>query len=307
MNSTINRDYTAILTSYNAEDTIKSALDSILNQNIPPKEIVIVDDCSTDNTIYVLDSIKELPNVRVIKNQVNQGQSYSRNLAIEMSSSDFAIIFDDDDVSFPERAQFHLEMFELGSDINFVSSVKKYRNGTITVNKNSNAYFQSVSGVKALKKILLGGEINGNFKLNIPASTCAFNIPKIKCLGGYDTDFRRLEDADLFIRASAHDLQISWSSQIGVTRHASLSEEKGGSIEIDYEALLLHKHGNYLSSSDIKECAFQIALRRCYFDRNIVGIFKLLIRNPILVITNFRKIRGFAKRVLHDLRISGVV
>jgi glycosyltransferase involved in cell wall biosynthesis len=305
MNLANNLDYTAILTSFNAEETIKAALESILNQNIPPREIVIVDDCSTDNTNIILDSISELQNIRIIKNQTNQGQSYSRNLAVEISSCDYAIIFDDDDVSLPERAQFHSEMFRLGSVINFVSSIKKYTNGTLIVNQNSDTCFQSVSKADALKKILLGGDINGISKLNIPASTCAFTVSHIKSLGGYDTKFRRLEDADLFIRASAQNLPISWSSQIGVTRHASFSPDKGGSIETDFEALLLSKHDDFLSPHDLKKCSFQIQLRRHYFDRNYSQIAKLLIKNPFLAITNVRKVQGFARRVLHDLRISG--
>lgn len=305
MNSVNKFYYTAILTSFNAEETLTAALDSIFNQNIPPKEIIVVDDFSADNTKLILDSVTGLKNIQVIKNQQNLGQSYSRNLAVEASSCDYAIIFDDDDVSAPERAQFHSEMFQKGSLLNFVSSSKFYKNGAIIQNLNSDVSLRGISEVDALRKVLIGGNIDGFSKLNIPASTCAFSISHIKNMGGYDTEFRRLEDADLFIRACAHDLQISWTSKIGVVRYASYSEEKGGSLESDFEDLLLSKHRDLLPAPALKKYSFQIRLRRLYFDRNVTEILKFLVTNPYQTLANVRKVKGFAKRVLHDFRILG--
>ena len=48
-------NYSAILTTYNSEFTVKRALDSILNQTDSPVEVIIVDDCSTDNTWKILE------------------------------------------------------------------------------------------------------------------------------------------------------------------------------------------------------------------------------------------------------------
>ena len=154
-------------------------------------------------------------------------------------------------------------------------------------------------------KILVGGTINGVSNLNIPASTCAFRISQILKIGGYDQNFRRLEDAELFIRVCANNLSISWSPNVGVVRHSTFSPDKGGALESNFEALLLSKYAGLLSGRNFRKCSFQIKLRRYYFDRNAVGIFVLLIANPLQTIANIHKIQGFAKRILHDLRISG--
>ena len=48
-----------IITSYNSEKFIKRALNSVVNQNYKNIEIIIVDDCSTDKTIEILNQLKK--------------------------------------------------------------------------------------------------------------------------------------------------------------------------------------------------------------------------------------------------------
>ena len=85
--------YAAILTTYNSELTLQRAVDGILSQQISPHEVIIVDDCSRDNTIDLLNSsIFPTDNVIIKRNAENHGQSWSRNLAVSISNSDFIIV-----------------------------------------------------------------------------------------------------------------------------------------------------------------------------------------------------------------------
>ena len=66
--------------AYNAQKTIKYAIDSLLAQTYKIDEIILIDDNSSDNT---LDIVKKYNFIKIIKNQYNLGLGYNRNLAIK--------------------------------------------------------------------------------------------------------------------------------------------------------------------------------------------------------------------------------
>jgi glycosyltransferase involved in cell wall biosynthesis len=88
-----------ILITYNSERTLQNTLDSILNQEgrgeLFNLELIVVDDCSTDNTIEILKSnkISFYSNVRH-----SGGPNKGRNLALEIASGDYICFMDHDDV-----------------------------------------------------------------------------------------------------------------------------------------------------------------------------------------------------------------
>jgi len=82
--------------AYNAEKWIQSTLESAINQTWPNKEIIIVDDGSTDNTINIAKKY-ESSNIRVIR-QVNRGASVARNYALTFAQGDFIQWLDADDI-----------------------------------------------------------------------------------------------------------------------------------------------------------------------------------------------------------------
>ena len=64
------------MTTYNGARYIKEQLDSILNQSVPVDEIVIMDDCSTDETVEIIKSYQDR-RINLTVNSTNQG--YIRN------------------------------------------------------------------------------------------------------------------------------------------------------------------------------------------------------------------------------------
>ena len=65
---------------------------------------MVVDDCSTDETIEILRDVeKKHPNVRVFRNEINGGVAATRNRIIREALGEFIAFFDDDDKSVPER------------------------------------------------------------------------------------------------------------------------------------------------------------------------------------------------------------
>jgi glycosyltransferase involved in cell wall biosynthesis len=92
-----------IIPAYNAEQYIRTAIESCLNQTCAPIEIIVVDDASTDGTAAVAESFPSP--VRVIRLPENMGVSVARNRGVEASTGDWIAFLDADDWFFPEKLE----------------------------------------------------------------------------------------------------------------------------------------------------------------------------------------------------------
>tara|TARA_B100000767_G_scaffold110941_1_gene106124 strand:- start:982 stop:1833 length:852 start_codon:yes stop_codon:yes gene_type:complete len=81
------------IAAYNAEKTIEKSIRSILQQTLKPKEIIIINDCSTDKTLNLL---KKFNQIKIINNKKNYGLAKSRNIALKYSKYNFLASIDSD-------------------------------------------------------------------------------------------------------------------------------------------------------------------------------------------------------------------
>lgn len=85
-----------IIPVYNREKTIKKAIESVLEQTYTDLEVIIVDDCSTDKTIEVVESIAD-KRIRLVKSPKNGGACKARNLGIDHANGELIAFQDSDD------------------------------------------------------------------------------------------------------------------------------------------------------------------------------------------------------------------
>jgi len=97
--------------AYNGEKYIGQAIESILKQSYPDWELLIVEDCSGDNTLDVIRSYKD-ERIRVICNKVNKGIAESTNIAINLSKGKYLALLDDDDVAEKDRLEVQVDFME---------------------------------------------------------------------------------------------------------------------------------------------------------------------------------------------------
>ena len=84
--------------AYNAEKYIEKAIRSVLAQTYKEWELIVINDCSTDNTEQIVLKIaSEDIRIRYLKNAVNSGVSESRNVGIKKSRNDWIAFLDSDD------------------------------------------------------------------------------------------------------------------------------------------------------------------------------------------------------------------
>lgn len=85
------------MTTFNGQNYLKEQLDSILNQTMPVDEIIICDDCSTDNTIDLISTYSD-SRIHLIKNKYNLGYVKNFHQAIKNCSGDYILLADQDDI-----------------------------------------------------------------------------------------------------------------------------------------------------------------------------------------------------------------
>ncbi len=91
-----------LITSYNREKYIASAIESVLGQTLSDFELIITDDRSTDATFEIAQSYaRKDERIRVIQNEANLGQFGNRNRAASLSEGQYLKYHDSDDIMYP--------------------------------------------------------------------------------------------------------------------------------------------------------------------------------------------------------------
>lgn len=98
-----------IICTYNGAKFINEQIDSILNQSYPAKELIIQDDCSTDNTLEILRKYAtRFPQITVVENKCRQGINKNFFSAISKASGDYIAISDQDDIWEPNKLELQI-------------------------------------------------------------------------------------------------------------------------------------------------------------------------------------------------------
>ncbi len=108
-----NPKVTVLMPAYNAEKYIGTAIESILNQTYTDFEFIIVNDCSTDNTLRIInDYAKKDKRIRVISNKENQKIAKTLNIGLKEAKGEYIARMDADDWSYPDRLEKQVKYME---------------------------------------------------------------------------------------------------------------------------------------------------------------------------------------------------
>lgn len=96
-----------IMPSYNTENYIKAAINSVMQQTYQNWELIIVDDCSSDQTVKVISEFID-KRIRLFQNDENSGAAISRNRALREAKGRWIAFLDSDDIWHPEKLERQL-------------------------------------------------------------------------------------------------------------------------------------------------------------------------------------------------------
>lgn len=116
-----------IMAAYNSEKFIESSIKSILNQTLKDFELIVINDCSKDDTKKMVEKMKKIDNrIILINNQKNSGPAVSRNNGLKNARGKYIAILDDDDLSHPKRLEIEYNYLEKHKDIFLTGSSAVY-------------------------------------------------------------------------------------------------------------------------------------------------------------------------------------
>src|SRR5262245_30073027 len=120
-----------VIPTYNCAEHIGETLQSVLDQDYPNLEIIVVDDGSTDNTRDVVAGFRS-DRITYVYQSNSGGPSKPRNVGIAHAQSQYIALFDSDDIMLPGKIQAAVEFFEMNSQLGlvFTNFVKCDEQGT---------------------------------------------------------------------------------------------------------------------------------------------------------------------------------
>lgn len=134
-----------IMPSYNTAKFISETIESVLAQTYTNWELIIVDDCSTDDTDAVVRPYLADDRIRYIKNEKNSGAAVSRNRALREAKGKWIAFLDSDDLWLPEKLEKQIAFMEQN---NCRFSYTNY----IEIDENSEENGRSVTGPKKITR-----------------------------------------------------------------------------------------------------------------------------------------------------------
>jgi glycosyltransferase involved in cell wall biosynthesis len=180
-------DISVVIPTYNRYEVLKRALTSVYEQTHKPKEVIIIDDGSTDETSQI---IKTFPDAKYYY-QKNSGVSSARNLGIEKANYEWIAFLDSDDEWHAEKLQEHLELHLTKPELQMSYTDEKWIRGA-----------KEVKVPKRYRKF--GGDIFKECLSHCIIAPSATIIHKdlLARVGLFDESLEVCEDYDLWLRVA---------------------------------------------------------------------------------------------------------
>ena len=200
-----------IITTYNSEKFITRALESVFLQSYKKFEVIVVDDCSSDETINILQKYKK--KIFIIKKIINSGPANSRNLGIKHSKGDLICFLDSDDYWMKNKLEKQVAY------ANSYPEVGVFSNNVYSVSQN-----KILSKRFDYKKIFQRKKIRFGIVENYLRSSgrYSFHPPSIIMVrskifteyGMFDEKFKSVEDSELILRWILKGVKIYYNDEV---------------------------------------------------------------------------------------------
>lgn len=176
-----------IMPVFNRQDVVLDSIKSVLEQTYQNFELIIIDDCSTDDSVKVIESVKD-PRITILKNKVNRGCSFSRNYGVNNSHGDYIFYLDSDNTWDSRYLKVMMGAFKKVFDAQAL-----YCGQYLFRGNSKNCYAVRYA---SFNRALLE---NRNY---IDLNCFCHTRKAFESIGGFDVNLQRLVDYDLILRLS---------------------------------------------------------------------------------------------------------
>lgn len=229
-----NPEISVVIPTFNRSEILKRAIRSIISQTFQDWELIVADDCSTDNTFEIVKLFTEQDKrIRYHKLERNSGANAARNLGIKFANADIISFLDSDDEMNPLNLQKQIEKFSSLSGLALCYVGVDYYSG----NEKVSELHPGVRG--SLEKYLFT-----NLK-GLGSSNSGFSIRKavIEKTGGFDESMESQQDLDLFVRVARYytiDFLVGCNTKVYLSAGNRISDNTQSVI--NGEVQFMEKH-----------------------------------------------------------------
>ena len=181
-----------LMAAYNAERTVREAVESVFHQEYSNWELLVVDDASSDGTPGILAELSAgEPRMKVFRNKRNLGFSGTRNRLLELASSqaEYLAVLDSDDLSYPKRLQLQVAFLQSNPEFAAVGCCLRILNAEgRVIGRRDYPLAPSVIREQSL-------QVNP-----VPHSSLMVRHSIARQVGGYDSSLACCEDYDYIMR-----------------------------------------------------------------------------------------------------------
>lgn len=178
-----------LMPAFNGGKFIRASLDSVLEQTFRDFEVIVVDDCSTDDTADVVRSFDD-SRIRLFQNEVNRGISPTRNRCIREARGELLAWLDCDDLAAPNRLEKHVRFLKrhptfgmIGSWVGIIDQKGNSTGRRLILNAPS----------KVIPSLML-------FRCAFQQSALTMRRSVLPADYHYDESFVQVEDFEFFVR-----------------------------------------------------------------------------------------------------------
>ncbi|MFI1744768.1 glycosyltransferase family 2 protein [Thalassobellus sediminis] len=228
---------------FNSEAFISETINSVLKQTYKNWELLLIDDNSQDKTLSIVQEyIKNYPQIKLLKNDTNQGAAISRNKGIDFAKGDYIAFLDADDLWKPEKLESQIKFMQTENCDVCYSSYELIKENGEFLNKK----------VKALPHLSYNKLLKSNYIGNLTGIYNAKVLGKIKT-----PDLRKRQDWLLWLAAIKKSgkkaLSIQESLAYYRVRENSMSSNKLNLVKYNY---WVYKKGLGFSTLKSVYCMF---------------------------------------------------
>ena len=192
--NTLNDLVSIIIPNYNKALYLEQCIMSVVEQTYRPIEIIVVDDCSTDSSLDLLEKLKNtVPELIVIVQDKNAGVSTARNVGIKSANGLYVTMLDSDDYYYnPQKLSNEMSLIKNGYEFAYSKIVRVDNSGNVLPKQflDNNLYLQG----DVLASTMLGKNLN-----TIPRDYIISRKLALDC-GGYPEGINLYEDLIFLIQ-----------------------------------------------------------------------------------------------------------
>ena len=209
-----------IVPNYNKFNFLAQTVNSVLQQSYTNWELIIVDDCSTDGSVHLINEFsKSDARITAILNDKNKGGNACRNQGLAASKGLYVLFLDADDVLAPhclaQRIQAAQEQPENDLWV-FPMGLFKQQLGDLSTDRN---WIPPANGSNFLHLFI-------THQLPWQTMQPLWKKETLLALNGFDLDFVRLQDVELFTRALIHGVRVTTFPQLPADCFFRIDDER---------------------------------------------------------------------------------